>query len=129
MLRQLSVKSQLLGMLGGIVFLLVVFAAVVWSAVGSISGAADGMGQGKLTTLKKDYDDGNAFWERPPLDPGVRSALREQSAASTQIAQDVERIAQMTEENSAAVGEVSQSAERLQRLAASLKASVDQFKV
>jgi len=46
-LRSLSVRSQLIGMLAGVVFLLVVFAAVVWVAVGSISSAADGMGQGK----------------------------------------------------------------------------------
>ena len=47
MLRKLSVKSQLLGMLAGIVFLLVVFAIVVWLAAGAISTAANSMGQGK----------------------------------------------------------------------------------
>src|ERR1035437_9170020 len=47
MLNKLSVKSQLVGMLAGIILLLLSFALVVWIAVGSISKAADGMGQGK----------------------------------------------------------------------------------
>lgn len=112
MLRNLSVKSQLLGMLAGVVALLMVFAAVVWIAVGSISAAADGMGQGKdvvadilppplyvleaeltvlqlqeakadgvppllekLASLKKDYDERNAFWDKAPLDSAVRKSL------------------------------------------------------
>lgn len=47
MLNKLNVKSQLVGMLAGIVLLLISFAMVVWIVVGSISTAADGMGQGK----------------------------------------------------------------------------------
>ncbi|MEI7431155.1 MAG: hypothetical protein WCL27_11935, partial [Betaproteobacteria bacterium] len=46
-MNKLSVKSQLVGMLAGIVLLLISFALVVWIAVGSISTAADSMGQGK----------------------------------------------------------------------------------
>ncbi|MCX7177035.1 MAG: methyl-accepting chemotaxis protein [Proteobacteria bacterium] len=112
MLKKLSVKSQLVGMLVGIVLLLVSFAIVVWIAVGSISVAADSMGQGKdvvadilppplyvleaeltvlqlqdakgedvtplivkLASLKKEYDDRNAFWEKEALDPAVKQAL------------------------------------------------------
>ena len=47
MLKNLSVKTQLVGMLVGICFLMVAFAIVVWSATGSISAAAISMGQGK----------------------------------------------------------------------------------
>jgi len=47
MLKTMSVKSQLIGMLAGVLLLLIVFAVVVFAAVGSISTAADGMGQGK----------------------------------------------------------------------------------
>jgi len=46
-LEKLSVRTQLVGMMAGIVVLLAVFAAVVWIAVGAISAAADGMGRGK----------------------------------------------------------------------------------
>jgi len=47
MLKNLSVKTQLIGMLAGIVLLLFAFASVVLIAVGSISNAADSMGNGK----------------------------------------------------------------------------------
>jgi len=47
MLSKLSVKSQLIAMLAGIVLLLISFAVVVWVALGAISVAADRMGQGK----------------------------------------------------------------------------------
>jgi methyl-accepting chemotaxis protein len=53
----------------------------------------------------------------------------EQTSASTQIARNVETIAQMTEENSAAVNAVSLSAQQLEQLAAGLKQSVGQFRV
>lgn len=47
MLRTLSVKTQLIGMLICVVVLLCSFAIVVWIASGSISSAAQGMGLGK----------------------------------------------------------------------------------
>ncbi len=47
MLKNLNVKTQLLGLLVAIVLLLVFFASIVLSALGSISDAADGMGNGK----------------------------------------------------------------------------------
>ncbi|MFA6312547.1 MAG: methyl-accepting chemotaxis protein [Sterolibacterium sp.] len=59
----------------------------------------------------------------------ISNALREQTSGGEQIAKNVEKIAQMTEENSAAVGEVSQSADRLEQLAIALKSSVDKFQV
>ena len=59
----------------------------------------------------------------------ISTALREQAVASNQISQGVERIAQMTEENSAAVVSVAGSANDLLMLAATLKASVDNFRL
>jgi methyl-accepting chemotaxis protein len=59
----------------------------------------------------------------------ISSALREQSAASNQIAGNVEKIAQMTEENNAAVGVVLDSANHLERLAGNLQTSVNRFRV
>ena len=47
MLKNLSVKTQLLSMLVGIVLLLITFSLIVLLALGSISNAADGMGNGK----------------------------------------------------------------------------------
>jgi methyl-accepting chemotaxis protein len=59
----------------------------------------------------------------------ITSAAIEQRAASTEIAQNVERIAQMVEQNSASSEEVSTTAGHLGDLAAGLKAELDQFKV
>jgi methyl-accepting chemotaxis protein len=59
----------------------------------------------------------------------ISSALIEQRTASMDIARNVERIAQMTEENSAAVGEVSSAAKNLEMLANNLKLTVSRFKV
>lgn len=47
MLKVMSVRAQLIGMLVGIVILLIIFASIVWNSVGSISRAAEGMGMGK----------------------------------------------------------------------------------
>ncbi|GBG13124.1 methyl-accepting chemotaxis protein [Novimethylophilus kurashikiensis] len=58
----------------------------------------------------------------------ISSALKEQKIASSSIAQNVERIAQMTEENSAAVSEVASAAARLEALAVSLKQASDGFR-
>ncbi|MCP5278526.1 MAG: HAMP domain-containing protein [Thiobacillus sp.] len=59
----------------------------------------------------------------------IASASREQRIASTEIAQNVERIAQMVEENSASSEQVSTTAAHLGDLAARLKSELDQFKV
>ncbi len=59
----------------------------------------------------------------------MASAMREQSAASNDIANNVEKVAQMTEENSAAARQTSISASRLEQLATELKHSLDKFKV
>ncbi|MFA6314072.1 MAG: methyl-accepting chemotaxis protein [Sterolibacterium sp.] len=59
----------------------------------------------------------------------IASALHEQSAASNLIAENVEKIAQMTEENSASVKEVNQAANHLDELSRQLNSLVGQFKV
>jgi len=60
---------------------------------------------------------------------GISDALREQRGASTDLARNVESIAQMSEENSAAVGSVASTAHRLLTVADSLKSSVSRFRV
>ena len=57
----------------------------------------------------------------------VSSALREQNAASNEIARNVEQIAQTTERNSGAVGAVAKAATELQQLANSLTDSARHF--
>ncbi len=57
----------------------------------------------------------------------ISSSLKEQSAASSDIARQVERIAQMADENSVAVNEVKASARSLNGLAESLKNTVNRF--
>lgn len=47
MLKNLSVKTQLMGMLIGVILLLAAFSSIVLILVGSISDAASGMGDGK----------------------------------------------------------------------------------
>lgn len=59
----------------------------------------------------------------------ISFALREQSSASAEIARNVERIAQMSEENSAAVRDTAQTAGTLQTLAVGLEKKVERFQV
>ncbi|MBI3479347.1 MAG: methyl-accepting chemotaxis protein [Nitrosomonadales bacterium] len=59
----------------------------------------------------------------------ISDSLKEQSAASRDIASNVEKIAQMSEENSAAVEQAAGSAKHLEQLASSLQGTVGRFKV
>ena len=59
----------------------------------------------------------------------ISSTLQEQLSASLDIAKNVEKIAQMTEESSAAVSEVSSAATSLERLAVELQQEVAHFKI
>jgi len=59
----------------------------------------------------------------------VAHATREQSSASTSIAQQVESIAQMVEETTAAMRETTRSAQEMRDMAARLDAMVGRFKV
>jgi len=73
--------------------------------------------------------DGCSANVQPCGDAGWGNALREQAAASTEIAQNVERIARMAEENSAAAASNSDTATQLDELSGALKDSVTHFKV
>ncbi len=59
----------------------------------------------------------------------ITDALREQSAASTDIARNVETIAQMAERNSGTASENHHTANRLEGLASDLLGSVGRFRV
>lgn len=59
----------------------------------------------------------------------IANSIREQSMASEQVAQNVERVAQMAEENSAAVSQVADTAYLLQGNSNSLHRIVQQFRV
>ena len=59
----------------------------------------------------------------------ISSALKEQSAASNEIASSVEKIAQMSEENSAATHEAADTARQLAALAVETRNAVSQFRV
>lgn len=59
----------------------------------------------------------------------ISSTLKEQSVASNEIASNVERIAQMSEENSAATREVADTARQLEVLAMGTRNAVSQFSV
>ncbi|QID17856.1 methyl-accepting chemotaxis protein [Nitrogeniibacter mangrovi] len=59
----------------------------------------------------------------------ISHSLREQSSASTEIAQNVEAIAQMAESNSAAVRGTANTAAELERMANTLRDEVSRFRV
>jgi methyl-accepting chemotaxis protein len=59
----------------------------------------------------------------------IAQAVNEQKAASNEIAHNVEKIAQMTEENMAAIEKNSVAADRLQQLSSTLNDMVGRFKV
>jgi len=58
----------------------------------------------------------------------ITVALREQAAASTEIAQNVERIAQMAEENNAAASGNAATADTLRTLSHGLTAAIARFR-
>ncbi|MHB1619357.1 MAG: methyl-accepting chemotaxis protein [Sulfuricella sp.] len=59
----------------------------------------------------------------------ISNSLKEQSVASNDIAKNVEKIAQMSEENSAAVQETANAAQHLEHLATSMQNTIGRFKV
>ena len=60
---------------------------------------------------------------------GISYALREQRSTSTELAQNVESIAQMSEENSSAASSVAETAQQLVRVSGALKSAVSRFRV
>ncbi|MFA7291383.1 MAG: methyl-accepting chemotaxis protein [Rhodocyclaceae bacterium] len=59
----------------------------------------------------------------------ISSSIREQGAASSDIAKNIEQIAQMSEESSQAVQHTTDAARHLQTLSASLHSAVSRFKI
>ena len=59
----------------------------------------------------------------------ISLALREQTAASQDVARNVERIAQMSQQNSQAVEETTETARSLQQLAQNLEQQVNVFRL
>lgn len=59
----------------------------------------------------------------------MTAALKEQGVASNDIAANVEKVAQMSEENSAASVETAGTARRLDELAGAMRGAVDRFKL
>ncbi len=59
----------------------------------------------------------------------ISLALREQTVASQDVARNVERIAQMSQQNSEAVADTSRTAQALQQLALSLEKQVASFRL
>jgi methyl-accepting chemotaxis protein len=59
----------------------------------------------------------------------VADATREQSSASTSIAQRVEQIANMVEETTTTIRGTAESAHQLENIANSLKAMIGRFRV
>jgi methyl-accepting chemotaxis protein len=59
----------------------------------------------------------------------ISSALVEQSSASNDIANHVERVAQMSEENSAAASETASATLNLKQLADAMREGVERFKI
>ena len=59
----------------------------------------------------------------------ISEALREQSAASNKIAQNIESIAELSERNTLAVTNTAQTANELERLARELQSEVERFRV
>ena len=70
--------------------------------------------EGARTTMQRIHD--------------ISSAASEQTTASTDIARNVERIAQMTEETSAAISQASSTAHQLESLASKLHGEIAQFR-
>lgn len=63
------------------------------------------------------------------LQSDISASVNEQSIASNEIARNVEKIAQMSEENHAALESNTQELVRLQQLASELQVAVNRFKV
>ncbi|MCL2589823.1 MAG: methyl-accepting chemotaxis protein [Betaproteobacteria bacterium] len=111
--------------------------------VSSIQGGASAMSDQMETTSKR-MQEGMGMAQKAgstvgEIDTGAQNvvrmiddvarALKEQAAATQDIAGRVEQIVQMVEENSSAVGSVANSAEGLNALATMLRGSVERFRV
>ncbi|KPC55039.1 methyl-accepting chemotaxis protein [Amantichitinum ursilacus] len=60
---------------------------------------------------------------------GIAQALQEHKSGAQLIAQQVERVSQMTDENTAVVGSINEAARRLRDLAGTLQTGVGRFRI
>jgi len=101
-------------------------------AVQGIQAVVDKVGAGVEQAEKANeamQDIGGSSQETVTMVSEISDAIREQSIATTSIAQQVERIAQMSEENSAASQSTSDTAAELARLVGEMQSVVSQYKV
>ena len=103
----------------------------VHSAVGNLKANNEQVAQGRglaeeVAAILARINDGARSTMQRIHD--ISSAASEQTTASTDIAKNVERIAQMTEETSAAIGQASSAAHQLEDLASKLHGEVAQFR-
>ena len=102
------------------------------AAVTSMKSSSEQVGQGvqlaeqAATSLLSIND---AAKETQAKISDIVSAMREQSAASHEIAQNIEKIAGMADENSRAVQDTTVAANHLETLALNLRQSLSRFKV
>jgi len=93
-----------------------------WSQrVTEVSGAATAAGSGMLAIETGSHEVVKAMTE-------INAALAEQSAASVQITQSVERVSQMSEEGAASAAAIAAEAGTLDRLARSLQGLLGRFR-
>ncbi|SIP95939.1 methyl-accepting chemotaxis sensory transducer with Cache sensor [Aromatoleum tolulyticum] len=59
----------------------------------------------------------------------ISSAMSEQTAVTTDIAKNIECIAQMAEENTAAAGQTAEAAEELRKVSGQLNTTVEKFRI
>jgi methyl-accepting chemotaxis protein len=104
----------------------------VHSAVGNLKANNEQVAQGRglaeeVAALLTRINDGARSTMQRIHD--ISSAASEQTTASTAIAKNVERVAQMTEETSAAAGQASTVADQLESLASKLHGEVARFRI
>ncbi|MDB5904724.1 MAG: histidine kinase, region: chemotaxis sensory transducer [Betaproteobacteria bacterium] len=122
--RTSSSTSEISGMIDAI-------QSEVGRAVENLKTNNEQVAQGKslaeevAATLKRINEGARVTMERIN---DISSAAAEQGTASNDIARNVEKIAQMTEETSAAISQASTTAQQLEALASKLHSEVAQFK-
>jgi methyl-accepting chemotaxis protein len=100
-------------------------------AVTSMQSGSEQVGQGvqlagQAATALSSINDAAGETLRKISD--IVSAMREQSAASHEIAQNIERIAGMADKNSSSVKDTTATANQLEELASNLRSSLSRFK-
>ncbi|MEW9897503.1 methyl-accepting chemotaxis protein [Chitinivorax sp. PXF-14] len=102
------------------------------SAVNSMQSASDKVGMGVSLTqqVSSSLTEINHFTVgTASMMADISTAISEQSSASTQIAQNVEKIAQMSEENNGAIRQTASLANELKATAHTLDALVRRFQI